>query len=280
MTMSDVSTLVEMYPQSLHDSLPAVLYRVGQDPFDAYDPDNPWSSACREALTERLIPRQRSLRRRWLHSVITEGPGDLAKPPHERPGLTLACRISTCLSGGLLLDSLDAVGTDAVQRAVVVAWLAESAGTRLTPVPELTDEPHLELDRVGTVTVGHLGVRRPGVPASRDEVHLHVKQLNRESLAAVPRAEMHRWDTDSTTFKEAVEATPWQPRMHGGIRETILESSLEPDLSASAAQVAIARLIAAGADTQRIVQALNLLGFVNASGNRVWYRELLPTTDR
>ena len=56
---------------------------------------------------------------RWIAEVVSDRPEDLAKQPHERPGIVRLLQLWLC-SGGLLLDQLDELG-DALTQAVVVS---------------------------------------------------------------------------------------------------------------------------------------------------------------
>jgi len=268
---------VELLPPTKWDAAQAVLYRV-RDPFVAMDVAHDLTPAGCEAITDRVLPRQGLRRRRWISAAPLENPIDLHRPPHERPALVTAAGLAAKLPGGLLVEALDAFGGDLVHRAVVVTWLAEHAG-----IPGMAGEddliPDVALNPVGTFTVGDLGQRPRGrrfaMTARSDRtVHDHVHRLTRDAKAALlGREQLMQYEELYAAFDEAT-AGVWRT-LDYNIRFTTHapSSQLFADLSVEVATEHAIRMKAAGVHPNRAGEALQLAGFLNPAGNRLWNRE-------
>lgn len=268
---------LELVPPTRWDAAQAVLYRVGE-PLDLTG-RNEWSAACREALTERLLPRQRTRRKRWISAVLREDGTCLAQPPHERPALLSAARLSIFLPGGLLIEKLSDLGEDPVHRAAIITWLAEHAGMPGVRgvdhvVPEIARNP------MGTVTVGELEPRRDGrrgrTARTDRPVQEHVRKLNAAALSAVEAAAGRaRYVELYHLFDEAVWNAASLPELKIDFAGHVLSSQLFADLTVDAARDVAQRMRTENVHPDRAWEALQLAGFINESGHRCWYRELV-----
>lgn len=272
---------LEIFPPTRWDAAQAVLYRVGE-PLDLRGQDE-WSPACREALTARLLPRQRGRRKRWISAVLLEKPMDLDQPPHMRPALATAAGLSLLLPGGLLIEQLPDLGEDPIHRAVVITWLAERAG-----FPSRRGEEDVAPDKasnpVGTFTVGDLGrpnaARRFGSTARTDLIlQEHVRRLNATAMRDVRNSRESSLYRDLyRLFNEAAIAAVndnAESKIDFCIAEHTLRSQLLPDLGKAAAQDEARQMRAKNIHPDRVWQTLQLAGFINPKENRLWYRELV-----
>jgi hypothetical protein len=269
---------IELQLPDRRDAAQAVLYRVGE-PFDLFDTLQPLEGASLEAITDRLLPRLRQRRRRWIFTVHLDGPADLVRPPHERPGLVSAAFFGRVLAGGLLAESPDDFGADPVHRAVVIDWLTRRAGSLAIPTAD-TLPPDLARDPAATFTIGDLGHRsgRRSSATARSErtVHDHVQQLSRLGRQALMTAEQRaNYDEQYRLFDEATDSVlrTFTPDLL--VRGLAMSSPLVDDLGTDAARTLARDLLARGTRPERVSQTLQLAGYINPSGHRSWRRELV-----
>jgi hypothetical protein len=269
---------IELELPDRRDAAQAVLYRVAE-PLNLLDTQHPLAGASLEAITDRLLPRLRHRRRRWIFAVQMDGPADLARPPHERPGLVSAAFFGRVLAGGLLAEQLDDFGADPVHRAVVIDWLTTSAGSLAIPTAD-TLPPDIARDPAATFTIGDLGHRsgpRPSVTArSERTVQDHVQQLSVHGRRALITAEQRAaYDEQYRLFDEATEAVlqTFTPKFL--VNRLATSSPLVDDLSADAARTLARDLLARDTRPERVAQTLQLAGYINPSGHRGWRRELV-----
>lgn len=270
---------LELVPPGRRDSAQAVMYRVAA-PTDLLDLTTGLTPALREALTERVLPKQRVRRKRWIATALMDGAADLHRPPHGRRALVLTAGLSKVMPGGLLIEHLADLGPDQVGADVVITWLAEHAGAPGHLQDELS--PEVAQDPAGTFTVGDLDGRRPrsrryGVTARTDQtVQAHVRRLNMDAMTRRRSADdLARFRDLYAAFDETA-GSAWRDLP----QETLLfkhatSSALHSDLSVGAAAEHAQRIRQVGAHPEQVWQRLQLAGFLNPSGNRRWNREIV-----
>lgn len=269
---------LEIVTPGRRDSAQAVTYRVAA-PTDLLDLTTGLTPALREALTDRVLPKQRVRRKRWIATALMDGAADLHRPPHERRALVLAAGLSKMMPGGLLIEDLVDLGPDQVGADVVITWLAEHAGAPGHLPGELS--PEVAEDPAGTYTVGDLEGRRArsrryGVTARTDQtIQAHVRRLNMDAITRRRSADdLARFRDLYAAFDETA-GSAWRDLP----QETLLfehatSSAMHPDLSVAAATEHARRMRQAGAHPEQVWQRLQLAGFLNPSGNRLWNREI------
>lgn len=267
---------LEVIPPTRWDAAQAIVYRIGE-PLDLFSPSE-WSAACREALTQRLLPRQQTRRKRWISATLCDDPTVVSHPPHLRPALLTAARLSAWLPGGILLEKIGDLGDDPVHHAVIITWLAEYAGMSGIRGME-TVAPQIAQNPMGTFTVGELDPRRGrrGTPARTDRpVQDHVRTLNRTALSAIEaRGCRARYAELYHLFDQAVfSRNSSLPGLDIKFADHAVSSQLLDDLTVSAAREAAVRMHADGIHPVRATETLQLAGYLNESGNRGWHREL------
>jgi hypothetical protein len=269
---------IELQLLDRRDSAQAVLYRVGE-PLDLLDTLHPLDGASLEAITDRLLPRLRHRRRRWIFAVHLDGPADLARPPHERPGLVAAAFFGRVLAGGLLAEQLDDFGADPVHRAVVIDWLTTWAGSLAIPTAD-TLPPDIAREPAATFTIGDLGQRsgRRSSATARSErdVQVHVQQLSLHGRRALITAEQRAaYDEQYRLFDEATDSVLRTFTPNFLVRELAMSSPLVDDLGTVAARILARDLLTRSTRPERVSQTLQLAGYINPSGHRRWRRELV-----
>lgn len=269
---------IEFQPPDRRDAVQAVLYRVGE-PFDVLDTRHPLAGASLEAITDRLLPQLGHRRRRWISAVRMDEPGDLSRPPHQRPGLVVAAALGHALPGGLLAEREDDFGADPVHRAVVISWLANNAGTLAIASTDML-APDIASAPAATFTIGDLknrSGRRPSATARSDRtVQDHVRQLSQHARRSLISSEQRsRYEDEYQLFHAATQAV-W-PTFNPAflVNRLATSSQLVEDLSSDAAMILARDLMARGTHPERASQTLQLAGYINPSGHRLWRKELV-----
>jgi hypothetical protein len=273
----DVTTLArpfvwELFPPTRWDSVPAVLYRVGNES-DPTDVRRRFSDAEREALTDRFIPRLDSTRTRYLAAVAIEEPRDLARPCHERPALVRALAMAKVLTGGLLLECLDDLGDPAEQ------LVGMRAALQLAGLPSCNGRafatPHSATP--ATVTVGFLGASRGRRAATNNEfaiVRSHVEELPQRVGRLVSQYDLNRDDIEGRVKHLVAESSSMLARILDkdqiAWNKLAASSDVFGDLSYAAACEYVRARRSDGAGADRIVELLRLYGFINPAGHRGW----------
>jgi hypothetical protein len=245
---------------------------------EPYDARRQMTAAEEEALTSRWIPRTGTARKRYVAVAAVEEPQDVALPPHRRPALVHALAFARSCTGGLLIEEASDLGRGLQQAAVLKYALATAGFPDLRQVDADAGLGHLP----ATVTVGFLGKSRGRRSALREDHGLlarHVAGLE----AKVRRAEKYDERAVNLELEHLQEAIEGVTTLDGDVawNAPATSSDVFGDLSYEGAHEYVDRLRAQTSPEEQVLQLLQLFGFLNSKGHRVWHRsELRGLVDR
>lgn len=259
----------EPYPATGFDSAPAVFYRIGS-PLDPFDATRLLAASEEEALTSRWIPRLEAARRRYAAVTAVEEPRDLRHPPYLRPALVQALAYARACTGGILFEDFADLGSP-LEQAIVL-----SVGLTWAGLPDLRafDNAMNAPLPVGTLTVNYLGTSKGRREALRSEHSTLARHgtILRARVTAAERYDKHAIEDGAERLGQAVN----EVRILDGGRvswgEAARSSAVVGDLSPAGAATYLRHLSEQSVPEARMLQMLNLLGFLNLKGHRAWYR--------